>query len=125
MSSCSADALPWIGWFQQDSRKEIPPADICRASSGRRGQGGVQVVIQLFAIFAVIALRIGEAKEPFLEDRITPVPQGEGGAEPLMVIAESGDVTLRQWLHRLQRNLRAASRSVDWHRALGTPLFPA
>jgi hypothetical protein len=55
------------------------------------GGGGVQVVIELLAIFAVIALRIGEAKETFFEDRITPVPKGEGETEPLMVIAESGN----------------------------------
>jgi len=55
------------------------------------GGRGVQVVIELLAIFAVIALCVGEAKEAFFEDRITPVPEHQGETEPLMVIAESGD----------------------------------
>jgi len=53
--------------------------------------GGIQVVIELLAIFSVIALRIGKAKETFFEDWITPVPESEGEAEPLMVIAEAGE----------------------------------
>ena len=42
------------------------------------GGGGIQVVIELLAIFSVIALRIGKAKETFFEDWITPVPESEG-----------------------------------------------
>jgi len=55
------------------------------------GGGGIQVVIELLAIFSVIALRIGKAKETFFEDWITPVPESEGETEPLMVIAEAGE----------------------------------
>jgi hypothetical protein len=52
---------------------------------------GVQVVIALLAIFSVIALRIGKAKETLFENWITPVPESEGETEPLMVIAEAGE----------------------------------
>jgi hypothetical protein len=38
----------------------------------------IQAVIELLAIFSVIALRIGKAKETFFEDWITPVPESEG-----------------------------------------------
>src|SRR4029077_10195738 len=55
------------------------------------GRCGVQVVIELLAIFSVIALRIGKAKETLFENWITPVPESEGETEPLMVIAEAGE----------------------------------
>ena len=39
----------------------------------------------------MIALRVGEAKETFFEDRILSVPERERETKPLMVIAESGN----------------------------------
>ena len=56
--------------------------------------GGVQIVIELFAVLAVIALVIGQPEQALLEDRITFVPQGEGQAKSLVVIGKSGDAIL-------------------------------
>jgi hypothetical protein len=54
------------------------------------------VVTELLAIFSVIALRIGKAKETLLENWITPVPESEGEKEPLMMIAEAGESIFAQ-----------------------------
>src|SRR5258705_5236313 len=56
--------------------------------------GGVQIVIQLFAIFAVVAFAICEAKETFLEDWVALIPKHEREAKPLMVVAKSCDAVL-------------------------------
>src|SRR5262245_3559689 len=56
------------------------------------GMGGcrVQVKIVLLDIFSVIPLVIGQTKEPFFEDGITPVPQRQYKAQPLMVVGKPG-----------------------------------
>ena len=56
--------------------------------------GGVQIVIELFAVFAVIAFAIGQPEQALLEDGITFVPQGEGEAKSLVMIGKSGDAIL-------------------------------
>src|SRR5580700_7432066 len=55
---------------------------------------GVKVVVQLLDVFAVIALRVGQPEQPFLEDRVLAIPQCQRQANILMVIAESGDAVL-------------------------------
>jgi len=41
------------------------------------------------AILAVIALAVGEPEQTFLQDRVLLVPQGQGKAQPLLVVADS------------------------------------
>ncbi len=47
--------------------------------------------VVLLHVLAVIALRIGEAGEALLQDRVSTVPQRHGQAEPLAVVAHAGD----------------------------------
>ena len=54
-------------------------------------RGVVDVEVILLHVLAVIALRIGEAKEPLLQDRVSAVPQRQGQAELLAVVAYTGD----------------------------------
>src|SRR5262249_53621792 len=51
--------------------------------------GGVEVIVQLLDVLAVVALGVGEAEEPFLEDGVAAVPQGEGEAEPALAVADA------------------------------------
>ena len=46
---------------------------------------GVEVVVKLLDVLAVVALAVGQAEEAFLEDGIVAVPEGERQAEPLLV----------------------------------------
>ena len=39
-------------------------------------------------ILAVIPLRTGQSEEPFFQDRIAPIPKGEGETKPLLVIRD-------------------------------------
>src|SRR5581483_2787122 len=56
--------------------------------------GGIEIVIILFDVLAVIALRPGNAEEPLLQDGIAPVPERESDAKPLMVVADAHDSVL-------------------------------
>ena len=38
----------------------------------------------------MVALAVGQAEEPFLEDRVLAVPEREGEAEPLLVVGDPG-----------------------------------
>ena len=58
------------------------------------GGGGIEIVIELFAILAMIALAIGQAKQALLENRIAFVPEGKRKAKSLVMISESGDAIL-------------------------------
>ena len=60
----------------------------------RMGRCAVEVEVILLDILAVITFAVGEAKEALLENRILAIPQGEGEAEPLMVIGDSGQAVL-------------------------------
>jgi hypothetical protein len=53
------------------------------------GGGGVEVVVVLLGILPVVALRIGQSEEPFLQDGILPVPKGEGKGEAAAPVADS------------------------------------
>ena len=55
---------------------------------------GVQVVIELLAILAVIALAVGQTEKTLLENRIASVPESKREAKSLVVIGESGDAIL-------------------------------
>ena len=61
---------------------------------GVRGRG-VEVIVQLLDVFAVIAFGVGQPEQPFLEDRVLAVPQRQRQAEGIaVVVAESGDAVL-------------------------------
>src|SRR5688500_15574913 len=55
------------------------------------GRRRVEVIVQLFYVFAVVAFAVREAEEPLFEDRIFFIPEREGEAEPLLAIAESSE----------------------------------
>src|ERR1700723_881748 len=54
----------------------------------RTGGRGVEVVVILFDVLAMVAFTIGEAEEALLEDRIFFVPHGQRETNVLMTIAE-------------------------------------
>src|SRR5215213_5978408 len=51
----------------------------------------VQIVIDFFDVLAVVPLRIRQAKETLLENRIPPVPERQRQAKVLSAIADPGD----------------------------------
>jgi hypothetical protein len=50
---------------------------------------GVEVVIQLLDVLAVVALRVGQAEEPLLEDGILAVPQRDGEAKTALPVGDT------------------------------------
>ena len=50
----------------------------------------VEVEVVLLHVLAVIAFAVGQAEQPLLENRILAVPEGEGEAEPLLVVGDAG-----------------------------------
>ena len=52
---------------------------------------GVEVVIKLLHVFAVIALAVRQAEKPLLQNRVLPIPEGQSQTEALMVVAQAGD----------------------------------
>ncbi len=54
----------------------------------------VQVPPVLLDVLAVIALRAGQPERPLLQDRVPPVPQRQGQAQPLLDVAEPGQAVL-------------------------------
>src|SRR5207249_3182072 len=51
----------------------------------------VHVVVALLDVFAVVPLAVGEAKQPFLQDRVASVPQGDSETERLLLVADAHD----------------------------------
>jgi hypothetical protein len=60
---------------------------------GRRRRR-VEVVVALLDVLAVVALGVGEAEHPLLEDRILSVPECQCQAEHLPIVAEAGNAIL-------------------------------
>ena len=54
----------------------------------------VEVEVVLLDVLAVVALAVGQAEEPLLEDRILAVPQRQREAEPLLVVGDAGQPVL-------------------------------
>ena len=52
---------------------------------------GVEVVVELFDILAVIPFSVGQPEQPLLKDRVSPVPQCECKAQPLLAIRKACD----------------------------------
>ena len=58
------------------------------------GRRRVEVEPVLLDVLAVVALAVGEAEHPLLQDRIGAVPQREREAQPLALVADAGDPVL-------------------------------
>src|SRR5215831_7376967 len=52
---------------------------------------GIQVIVKLLHVFAVIAFAIGETKNTFLQNGVFSVPEGQRQTEALMIVAEAGN----------------------------------
>ena len=55
---------------------------------------GVEVVVNLLDVLAVVALFVGQAEQPLLENGVAAVPQGERQAQKLPVIGKAGEAVL-------------------------------
>ena len=55
---------------------------------------GVEVEVVLLDVLAVVALAVGQAEQPLLEDRVLAVPQGQREAELLLVVGDAGEAVL-------------------------------
>src|SRR5262249_14416951 len=55
---------------------------------------GVEVVIAFLHVLAVIALIVRQAEQPLLQNRVSPIPQGDREAENLLVVADPEDPVL-------------------------------
>ncbi|MCE3225410.1 MAG: hypothetical protein K0S58_3590, partial [Nitrospira sp.] len=51
----------------------------------------IEVEVVLLHILAVIAFVAGKSEDSFFQDRVFPVPQGQGKADDLMAIANAGE----------------------------------
>src|SRR5262249_46588158 len=58
------------------------------------GRGAVEVEVVLLHVLAVVPLRVSEAEQPLLEDRVLPVPQRQREAQVLLVVGDSGEAVL-------------------------------
>ena len=54
----------------------------------------VDVEVVLLDVLTMVALGVGQAEQPFLQDRVPLVPQRESQAQPLLVVADPGDAIL-------------------------------
>jgi hypothetical protein len=52
---------------------------------------GVEVVVELLDVLAVVPLAVGEAEQALFQDRIATVPERQSEAELLLVVAEAGE----------------------------------
>ena len=60
----------------------------------RVGWRAVEVEVVLLHILAVVALTVGQAKQPFLEDRVLTIPQGQCEAQVLLIIRNPSQTIL-------------------------------
>src|SRR5215831_3765694 len=60
---------------------------------GMRGRR-IEIKVVLLDILTVVSLAVGEPKEPLLNNRIPPVPQGERKTELLLIVGETGQAIL-------------------------------
>jgi hypothetical protein len=54
----------------------------------------VEVEVVLLHVLAVVALGVRDTERTLLDDRVGAVPEREGEAEPLLVVAEAGEAVL-------------------------------
>ena len=55
------------------------------------GRRAVEVEPVLLDVLAVIALAVGKAEHPLFEDRVRTVPDGQGQAQALALVADAGN----------------------------------
>src|SRR5262249_54062081 len=55
---------------------------------------GIEIVIILFAILAMIALIASYSEQPLLENRIAPIPQCQGKTQTLMIVGNAAQAIL-------------------------------
>src|ERR1051325_8203910 len=58
------------------------------------GRGRIEVPPVLLGVLAVVALGIAQAEDPLLQDGVASVPEGEGEAEDLGLVADAGQTVL-------------------------------
>jgi hypothetical protein len=58
------------------------------------GWGVLQIIVVLLDVLTVVALGASQAKQPLFEDRIAPVPEGQGETEILVPVANPGQAIL-------------------------------
>jgi hypothetical protein len=54
----------------------------------------VKIVVNLFDVFAMIGLAVGQSKQALLQDRILPIPKRPGQTLALLVVANAGNAVL-------------------------------
>src|SRR5215471_3328801 len=54
----------------------------------------IDVEVVLLDVLPVVAFGIGQAEQPLLEDRVPLIPQRQGQAQPLLVVADPGEAIL-------------------------------
>ena len=88
-------ALAARGWSSTRSsygiRRLRVLVEVLQVGVGRRR---VEVEVVLLDVLAVVALAVGQAEQPLLEDRIAAVPEREREAEALAVVGEAGEAVL-------------------------------
>ena len=58
------------------------------------GRGVVEKEVVFLHIFPVVALRVRQSEEPFLQDGVGLIPQGQGETELLLVVADAQQAVL-------------------------------
>src|SRR5439155_18378288 len=58
------------------------------------GRSGVEEVVELLDVLAMVALAVGQPEEALLQDRISSVPKRHGQTEPLLRVANPGNAVL-------------------------------
>ena len=61
----------------------------------RMRRRAVEVEVVFLDVLAVIAFAVGQAEQPFLEDGILAVPQGQREAEPLLIVGDARPIRPR------------------------------
>jgi hypothetical protein len=63
----------------------------------------IEVEVVLLDVLAVITLTVGQSEQPFLEDRIAPVPKRQRETEQLAVIRDAGRARPHPTMHGTAR----------------------
>ena len=58
------------------------------------GGRGVEIVVQLLDVLAMVSLAVSKAEQPFLENRIATVPEGEREAHARLLVTQAGQAIL-------------------------------
>ena len=85
---------------------------------------GIEIKILLFHVLAVVALRPGQPEQPFLQNRIAPVPQRQRKAQPAFAVRDAQQSILAPAIRAAARVVvrkiipaRAVLRIILAHRA--------